>query len=210
MYTVALPGYAYDHPMPILALWRIACTAVGIAVELLVAICVFPVTARSAAHGAGAAALRGMADVAEKAFLSVLPSAAAQAGGTPRRGWLPMRPSRAGGGGEAASREASLPISREPSKTLDGVTAQGQEVATTPASPRSPAGAKAAQEPAGIALVGMDGKPGEPAKPAHVAIAVRAGAGSCWEDEEVAQGAVLRRIYEPLMQANDGRGPALQ
>lgn len=43
---VALPGYATDSPMPIMALWRLASTAIGIAVEVLAASLVFPVTAR--------------------------------------------------------------------------------------------------------------------------------------------------------------------
>ncbi len=44
--VVALPGYSTNSPMPIMALWRIATTAIGVAVEVIVATLVFPVTAR--------------------------------------------------------------------------------------------------------------------------------------------------------------------
>lgn len=78
MYTVALPGYAHTSPMPVLALWRLACTAIGLAIELAAALVVFPVTAREAAHATVAGALRSAADVADAAFRSVLPSRGGQ------------------------------------------------------------------------------------------------------------------------------------
>lgn len=43
---VALSGYQSDSPLPALALWRVACTAIGVAVEAAVAALVLPVTAR--------------------------------------------------------------------------------------------------------------------------------------------------------------------
>ena len=46
MAMVALPAYLTSHPMPMLALWRVVNTAIGVAVESAVAATVFPVTAR--------------------------------------------------------------------------------------------------------------------------------------------------------------------
>ncbi len=46
MAMVALPAYLTAHPMPMLALWRVVNTAIGVAVEAAVAATVFPVTAR--------------------------------------------------------------------------------------------------------------------------------------------------------------------
>ena len=63
MYTVALPGYTHDEPLPKYALWRLVCTAMGIAVEVLVSQLVFPVTARMAYRTTMTGTLRSLADV---------------------------------------------------------------------------------------------------------------------------------------------------
>ncbi|GAB4814515.1 hypothetical protein N2152v2_001561 [Parachlorella kessleri] len=73
MYTVALPGYTHDEPLPKYALWRLVCTAMGIAVEVLVSQLVCPVTARMAYRTTMTGTLRSLADVVDAAFHSLLP-----------------------------------------------------------------------------------------------------------------------------------------
>ena len=146
MYTVALPGYAHDSPMPVLALWRLANTAIGIALELAIALLVFPVTARSVAHATAAAALRGMADVTGLAFRSVLAegsSAAAGAegmarrrsgsgrnggrdGGISREGSSGFGSPRGVGGGDGSS--SSIGPGRSVSADLQGALGGGQQL----------------------------------------------------------------------------------
>ena len=63
MYTVALPGYTHNEALPKYALWRLVCTAMGIAVEVLVSQLVFPVTARMAYRTTMTGTLRSLADV---------------------------------------------------------------------------------------------------------------------------------------------------
>ena len=139
MYTVALPGYAHEEPMPVLALWRLACTAIGLVIELLAALIVFPVTARSAAHAVAAGALRGMADVADIAFRSVPHSP------------LPSQ-----------QQEPKQEATKQPQQGQGQGQGQGQE-----------------------------------GQPPHISVALPGSSG--WQGSEVATGAVLSRIYQPVM-----------
>ena len=41
-FTVALPGYSTESPMPDLALWRLVCTALGAGIQMVAATLVFP------------------------------------------------------------------------------------------------------------------------------------------------------------------------
>ncbi|GAB4813726.1 hypothetical protein N2152v2_000772 [Parachlorella kessleri] len=73
MAMVALPAYLTAHPMPMLALWRVVNTAIGVAVEAAVAATVFPVTARRLFRSAMASALDELAEVAATALGGYLP-----------------------------------------------------------------------------------------------------------------------------------------
>ncbi|KAL6769892.1 hypothetical protein ACKKBG_A32770 [Auxenochlorella protothecoides x Auxenochlorella symbiontica] len=63
----ALPGYHTSAPMPSVALWRLAATALGVGVEVLVAATVFPVTARATYRGLMAESLQGLGDLLQVA-----------------------------------------------------------------------------------------------------------------------------------------------
>lgn len=200
MYTVALPGYAHDHPMPLLALWRLACTAIGLAIEFVCAVVVFPVTARAAAHAVTAGALRGMADVADVAFRSALQqpgggahSAAADGGGPAaggarlsldavRRAVVPRRFSRDGGSSRGSS---PAPVSRQRS-LAEALPEQQQQAAEQ----QLPGQAQLAAQP-------------HPQQAQHQAITCSAGG---WQGNEVATGAMLRRIHQPMMAVSAGWG----
>lgn len=189
MYTVALPGYADDHPMPVLAMWRLACTAIGIAVELAVALLVFPVTARDAAHATAAGALRGMADVADRAFMSVLKGPEGKGGD--KGGPLPRQPSREGGICPSSPVHACQPSG----PAFNEGSASRHCTGLGPGSPRSESatGSQPSAAPSPLPPTGM------PAQhpPSHVKIACPSDG---WQGSEVAHGAVLRRIHQPMME----------
>lgn len=63
----ALPGYHTSAPMPSVALWRLAATALGVGVEVLVAATVFPVTARATYSALMAESLQGLGDLLQVA-----------------------------------------------------------------------------------------------------------------------------------------------
>ncbi|KAL4435890.1 hypothetical protein ABPG77_000652 [Micractinium sp. CCAP 211/92] len=215
MFTVALPGYAYNSPMPILALWRLACTAIGIAIELLTALLVFPVTARSAAYGAAAGALRGMAQVAEVAFHSVLPSKAVAAGGGSRegsrRGWRlsldrshhhqqqRQQQQQQREQHQAHAVEAATDQPEEQQQEPPRADPQQQLQQHTPVLPSSQGAAPHAlvqqQQPQQQA-----GQPEGQAGPPEQHVVVHCPSGTCWHGNEVATGAVLRRIHKPMME----------
>ena len=191
MYTVALPGYAHTHPMPVLALWRLACTAIGLAIELAAALLVFPVTAREAAHATVAGALRAAAEVADAAFHTVLPSR----GGQPK-------------GGAAARSSIELGAqAAAPAAPAEPQAVDSEQALPPPQQPSPqqlpPASSPAAQQPP---LQPPQQQPRQPEAPPqaapHAAVMVAGPAG--WQEGEIAQGAVLKRIYAPMMRAYGG------
>ena len=187
-YTVALPGYAHEEPMPVLALWRLACTAIGLVIELLAALIVFPVTARSAAHAVAAGALRGMADVADIAFRSVLPPGSAN----------PAANRSAREGSRRSSRDSSWRGSKSPPLSRQA----SQQPGLTSPTPHSPLPSQQ-QEPKQEATKqpqqgqGQGQGQGQEGQPPHISVALPGSSG--WQGSEVAPGAVLSRIYQPVM-----------
>ncbi|KAL4458444.1 hypothetical protein ABPG75_013309 [Micractinium tetrahymenae] len=69
----ALPGYQSDVVRPLVAVWRVANTALGVVVEVAAVSLILPVTARQLFRATMAATLDRMAGVARIAFQSLLP-----------------------------------------------------------------------------------------------------------------------------------------
>ncbi|KAL6770813.1 hypothetical protein ACKKBF_B32780 [Auxenochlorella protothecoides x Auxenochlorella symbiontica] len=70
---VALPNYHVDETYPQAAIWRLASTAVGVVVNvILVAVC-FPISARSVHQTLMLSALEGLADVMDRACHCLVP-----------------------------------------------------------------------------------------------------------------------------------------
>eukprot|EP00887_Chlorella_sp_A99_P005115 scaffold25.g5115.t1 len=137
-FTVALPGYASESPMPILALWRLVCTALGAAIQLLASTLVFPVTACQAYTQSMAGAVKGMATVADAAFHAVMPG--------PRG---PQPPGAAQQAGEGSKHGSSRAGSRHGALALPGPRA------APPASPlcSAPGSPLVGQSPAALSPV---------------------------------------------------------
>ena len=165
-----------------LALWRLACTAIGLVIELLAALVVFPVTARSAAHVMAAGALRGMAEVADTAFRSVLPPGAAG----------PAGDGSAREGSRRSSRDSSWRGSKSPSLSRQ-VSQQPGPTFITPHSPMPPPQQEQQQE---VSKQPQQGQ-GQEGQAPHISVALPGSSG--WQGSEVATGAVLSRIYQPVM-----------
>ncbi|KFM23698.1 hypothetical protein F751_0912 [Auxenochlorella protothecoides] len=71
--VVALPGYHTPTPMPEVALWRLVTTVLGVAVNMLCATALFPVTGRSTYSALMVATLEGLGGVLDHACHSLLP-----------------------------------------------------------------------------------------------------------------------------------------
>ncbi|KAL4458781.1 hypothetical protein ABPG75_013646 [Micractinium tetrahymenae] len=217
MFTVALPGYAKDSPMPILALWRLACTAIGIAVELLAALLVFPVTARSAAHAVTAGALRGMAEVAGLAFHSVLPGKAGAAGAAgpasregSRRGWRlsldwrqhqEQHQEQQQHAGQAAAEHLQSIVEQQLAEQQLQAQPEQQHQAGQPQQQQAPETApteQAQQQQQQASEAAAADQAQQQVGQQHVVVRCPSAAG--WQGNEVATGAVLRRIHKPMME----------
>ncbi|PSC68341.1 Photosystem I reaction center subunit chloroplastic [Micractinium conductrix] len=76
----ALPGFQESSPAPLVALWRVVATALGVGVEVLAVSLVMPVTAKQLFRAAMVSTLDQMAGVARAAFAGYLPQLEPPAG----------------------------------------------------------------------------------------------------------------------------------